>query len=468
MTGPGRMNPLLLADSYKVSHHLQYPPGTTTVFSYFESRGGKWDRVLFFGLQYILKRYLVGPVVTQQMIDEAEELFQQHFSNSPGPVFNRAGWEHILNKHGGKLPVRIRAVPEGEVVPVRNVLFTVENTDPAVPWLTNYLETLLVQVWYPTTVATNSFHCRAIIADWLDKTADSLDGLEYKLHDFGYRGVSSVESAGLGGAAHLLSFSGTDTLAGLVVARDYYGAARAAGHSIPATEHSTMTSWGRAGEEAAIRHITHTIPGGLAIVVDSYDIWAALELLGTELRAGLEAREGFLVVRPDSGDPAAVLVRVFNILGEKFGWRENSKGYKELPGWLRVLQGDGVSHDTLGGILAAVAGAGWSTAGLGFGSGGALLQRLDRDTQRCAYKCSWAEVEGRGREVFKDPVTDPGKRSKAGRLALVRDAETGQYSTVKEEERGEREDRLVTVMEDGALLQDWTWEQVLNRARSQS
>jgi len=462
------LNTLLLTDSYKISHHLQYPPDTTSLFSYFESRGGKWDRTLFFGLQIILKKYLTGVVVTQQMIEEADVFFRQHFGTD---IFNRAGWELIMNRHGGKLPVRIRAVPEGSIVPVRNVLFTVENTDPELAWLTNYLETLLVQTWYPMTVATNSWACKQVIRSFLERTADNPDkaGLEFKLHDFGFRGVSSVETAGIGGAAHLVNFLGTDTLAGIVTARRFYGA-EMAGLSIPATEHSTMTTWGREGEAAAVRGIMERIPsGGLAMVVDSYDIWRMLECtIGEELRETVEARSkaggGFLVVRPDSGDPREVLGRVFTILGDKFGYTTNAKGYKVLPECIRVIQGDGISYDSIGDILESVADAGWSTENLTFGSGGALLQRLDRDTQRCAYKCSLALVGGEQREVYKDPVTDPGKRSKRGRLVLVRDGVTGTVQTVREEERGAREDLMVTVFENGELLQDWTWDEVKARA----
>jgi len=457
------MNLIFLTDSYKISHHLQYPPHTTSVFSYFESRGGKWDKTLFFGLQIILKKYLTGVVVTHQMIDEAELLFREHFGCD---IFNRAGWELIVSRHGGKLPVRIRAVPEGSIVPTRNVLFTVENTDPDCSWITNYLETLLVQAWYPMTVATNSWHCREVLQSYLEKSADCTAGLEFLLHDFGFRGVSSVSSAGLGGAAHLVSFKGTDTIAGIITARQYYGAAMP-GLSIPATEHSTMTTWGREGEKDAVRHIMNNVPsGGLAIVVDSYDIWNMLDnVIGTELRSLVEARQdhgGFLVVRPDSGQPTEILRKVFQILGEKFGYTVNSKGYKVLPKYIRVIQGDGISYDSLAEILASVCSAGWSSENLTFGSGGALLQRLDRDTQKCAYKCSHAVVAGEDREVYKDPVTDPGKKSKRGRLVLVKEGED--WLTVREEDRGDREDVMVTVFEDGEMVRTWQWEEVRSRA----
>merc|ERR1719300_987404 len=259
------INRIFLTDSYKISHHLQYPPDTTSIFSYFESRGGKWEKTLFFGLQIILREYLTGVVVTQQMIEEADLLFRQHFGCD---IFNRSGWELIVSRHGGRLPVRIRAVPEGSLVTTRNVLFTVENTDPDVSWITNYLETLLVQTWYPITVATNSWSCKQVIKNYLEKTGDDLSGLEFALHDFGFRGVSSVESAGIGGAAHLVNFLGTDTLAAILTAKKFYAGAGMAGHSIPATEHSTMTTWGRQGERGAVENVMKNIPsGGLAIVV---------------------------------------------------------------------------------------------------------------------------------------------------------------------------------------------------------
>jgi len=456
----GRINTLFLADSYKISHHLQYPPDTTTIFSYFESRGGKWDQTIFFGLQYILKKHLCGVVVTKEMIDEAEVFFNEHFKSN---IFNRTGWEHILNKHGGKLPVRIRAVPEGSLVPTRNVLFTVENTDPEVAWLTNYLETVLVQAWYPITVATNSWACKKLIIEYMERSADTLDGVPFMLHDFGYRGVSSVETAGIGGAAHLVNFSGTDTVAGLLVARETYGADMA-GFSVPATEHSTMTTWGREGEEEAIRSILGKVKGPVAVVVDSYDIWNVLNLLGGELKGLVEARgkDGFLGVRPDSGDPKEMVIKVLDILGEKFEYTINAKGFRVLPEYLKVIQGDGISYDSLGPIMESVVNGGWSVENLTFGSGGALLQRLDRDTQKCAFKCSMAVVGGEEREVFKDPITDHGKKSKKGRLVLVRDGE--KWSTVTEGERGDREDQLVTVFENGTMIKEWEWEEVKARA----
>jgi nicotinamide phosphoribosyltransferase len=347
---PDLNNVILLTDTYKISHHIQYPPGTTKVYSYFESRGGKFDRTVFFGLQYILKKWLVGQVLTQQMIDEAEVIINRHLRGAK--LFNREGWEYILHAHGGKLPLRIRAVPEGSIVPTRNVLFTVENTDPKVPWLTNYVETLLVQTWYPMTVSTSSYFQKLKIAEYLTDTAETMDKLPTMLHDFGYRGSSSVESAGIGGLAHLVNFEGSDTLAALVTAEKYYGEESAA-YSVPATEHSTMTSWGREGETAAVRYILDKVPTGpISIVSDSYDIFNMIEhVMGEELKQKIESRDGVLIVRPDSGEPSEMVLKTLNIIGEKFGFHENSLGYKVLPPYISVIQGDGICYESLEKIL---------------------------------------------------------------------------------------------------------------------
>ncbi|XP_012942330.1 nicotinamide phosphoribosyltransferase [Aplysia californica] len=453
---------LLIADSYKVTHHRQYPPNTSIVYSYFESRGGKFPATCFFGLQYILKRWLVGQVVTREKIEEAREIFQLHFGQN---VFNEEGWNYILEHHNGYLPLRIKAVPEGTVVPTKNVLFTVENTDPKCYWLTNYFETVLVQAWYPMTVATNSRAQKEIIARYLHETSDSTAGLPFKLHDFGFRGSSSVESAGIGGMAHLVNFQGTDTIAAVTTARKFYGCPMA-GFSIPAAEHSTITSWGVDREKEAFQNMLTQFPTGLmACVSDSYDIWHACgKLWGEELKQLVEDRgeNGTLVVRPDSGDPSEVVIKVLNILGEKFGTSSNTKGYKVLPSCVRVIQGDGISYETVAQILENLKKSKWSTDMVTFGSGGALLQRLDRDTQKCAYKCSYAVIDGKEVSVFKDPVTDHGKKSKKGRLTL--ECHNGKFVTYEEGKGDPNKDIMQVVFENGKLLKDFDFAEVRKNA----
>ena len=335
-------NIILMTDSYKVSHYRQYPPDTRHVYSYFESRGGAFTTTTFFGLQYFLKRYLEGRVVTREGIEYAAKRIVLHFGSDKH--FNRAGWEHILSQHDGRLPIRIKAIPEGTEVPTGNVLMTVENTDPAAFWLTNYVETLLTHIWYPITVATQSRAMRRLVLQYLEQTGDpSL--VDYKVHDFGFRGVSSMETAGIGGMAHLLSFKGTDTFEALEYATEYYGE-EMAGVSIPAAEHSTITSWGKDGETDAYRNMLQAYPDGLvAVVSDSYDLYAACrDIWGTTLRTQVLSRDGVLIIRPDSGYPPEVVIHVLEILGQAFGYTMNSKGYKVLNPHVRIIQGLSLIH----------------------------------------------------------------------------------------------------------------------------
>lgn len=452
-------NIILKTDSYKPSHWLQYPPDTRGIYSFFESRGGEFDATLFFGLQYLIKKHLVGRVVTDADIAEAKAFFSQHLPSSH--IFNEAGWKRIVDVHGGRLPVRIKAVPEGSVVPTRNVLMTIENTDPELPWITNYVETILSQVWYPTTVATTSYAMRQIIAKALEETGDpSL--ISFKLHDFGYRGSTSHESAGIGGAAHLVNFFGSDTLAGIIVARDYYNEPMA-GFSIPAAEHSTVTAWGKDREEDAYRNMLEQFPTGLvAVVSDSYDIYRACrDIWGKKLRNQVLRRDGILVIRPDSGDPHEVLPKMFAILEQAFGSTENDKGYRVLNPKIRIIQGDGIKRETLYPILMTLKSYGWSADNIAFGSGGGLLQNMDRDTCKFAFKCSAMYDGSKWRGVMKNPVTDPGKRSRAGRMKLIRNH--AGFSTVQED-YPDATDELVTVFENGNLIHEYSFAEIRARA----
>lgn len=459
-------NILLLTDSYKVSHHVQYPPKTEKIVSYFESRGGKYDEICFFGLQYLIKRYLTGVVVTAEKIREAKEFYQQHFGSNSN-IFNEKGWKYILETHGGKLPIIIKALPEGTIVPTRNACMTVENTDPNCFWLVNFLETLLVQVWYPTTVATNSREQKKILLHSLHLSGD-ISEIDFKLHDFGCRGVSSMETAGIGAAAHLTQFLGTDTIPGLVVAREYYGA-ECAGFSIPASEHSTITSWGyntsgeesSGGEIAAMKNMLDQYPEGLvACVSDSYDIWdAATNKFGKELKSQILERKGTLVIRPDSGPPPLMDERLLTKLEQSFGTSTNSKNFKELPPQIRIIQGDGIDIKNLSIICGLLIDQKWSINNIAFGSGGGLLQKLNRDTLKCAFKCSYAIVDGKERKVFKDPIhKTSGKKSKAGKLTVNK--RNGIIKTLIGENRDESDNLLVKVFENGRLITNYSWEDV--------
>ena len=453
-------NLILNTDSYKASHFLQYPPGTEFVSSYIESRGGRYPETVFFGLQAFLKEYLTKPF-TRADIDEAEAVFTAH-----GEPFNREGWEYILSQYGGYIPISISAVPEGSVIPVQNVMAQVVNTDPRVPWLTSYMETAILRaIWYPTTVATTSWQIRKVIGRYLEETADSTEGLDFKLHDFGSRGASSSETAAIGGLAHLVNFQGTDTVAALVAARRWYGADMA-GFSIPAAEHSTITSWGPDGEEKAYQNMLDQFAGEgrlLAVVSDSYDLWNAIDnIWGGSLKDQVINNGGTLVIRPDSGDPVAVVTEAIDRLMGRFGYRENGKGYKVLPDYIRVIQGDGINPDSISEILTAMKAQGQSADNIAFGMGAAMLQKVNRDTQRFAMKASAIRINGQWSDVFKDPVTDPGKRSKAGRLALIQ--KDDDWRTVRSEEASEGADQLEEVFRNGQLIREWSLDQVRSLA----
>lgn len=333
------------------------------------------------------------------------------------------------------------------------------NTDS---YKTSIETALLRAVWYPTTVATVSWHCRTIIERALRETADDLSGLPFKLHDFGARGATSDESTALAGMAHLVNFRGSDTLAAIRAARRFYGAPMA-GFSIPAAEHSTITSWGRAGEVAAYANMLDQFGGPgriVAVVSDSYDIWHAIDnLWGGELKTQVESHGGTLVIRPDSGEPVAIVPEVIERLMAKFGYHINRKGYRVLPDCVRVIQGDGVNAQSIVAILAAMTKRGQSADNIAFGMGGELQQKLDRDTQKFAMKASAVCINGQWQDVYKDPITDPGKRSKRGRLALVRDA--AGYRTVRRSDTALNE--LVTVFRNGQLTRQWQFDEI--RAR---
>jgi nicotinamide phosphoribosyltransferase len=457
-------NLVLQTDSYKFTHWKQYPPGTQFVYSYLESRGGMFDQTLFFGLQYYLSEYLTGVVVSEDDVREARGFVDRHIS--PG-VFNLEGWMHIVRKHGGTLPIVIKAVPEGSHVDVLNVLMTIENTDPACYWLPNYLETLLLKVWYPITVGTLSGAIRKVFLAALERSGDpSL--IDFKLHDFGYRGVSSEETAAIGAAAHLINFKGTDTVAGIRFLQRYYQSNEMEGFSIPAAEHSTITAWGRENEVRAYDNMLTQFPSGLvAVVSDSYNVYEACEKLwGEMLREKVLQRQGVLVVRPDSGYPRDVVLKVLEILGEKFGHQSNSKGYRVLNPKVRVIQGDGVNYWTIQDTLTAMARSGWSADNITFGMGGALLQQLNRDTQKFAFKTSAVTINGEDRPVYKDPVEGHDKVSKRGRLALRRI--NGKWSTVSVTRgNSDPQDVLKTIFKDGELLVTQSVAEIRKRASSQ-
>ena len=410
---PGH-NICLMTDSYKMTHWKMYPPDLEVVGSYLEARKGcEYKDTVFFGLQYLLKRYFEGKVVTEDKIEQADQFCKEHFGQD---LFNRKGWEYILNVHGGKLPVDIHAVPEGNVIPENNVLLTISNTDEKVPWLTNHLETVLVQIWYGCTIATISREMKKMLKVALEKSG-TVEKLPFMLHNFGYRGSTSIESAAIADAAHLVNFSGTDSICGIELVQKYYSPSGMVAFSVPAAEHSVISAWGEPKNEFdAFRHIMDQYSSGLVSVVsDTYDIINACQNFWAKTEFSHENQT--VVVRPDSGDPKLMIPRCLDALSER-GYLVNYKGYKVLPDNLRMIWGDGISRSSLPGIVEEVLKCGWSLDNLVFGSGGGLVQDCDRDIQRFAAKASWVKRDGQCYSVYKKPASDMTKASKAGRVKL--------------------------------------------------
>ena len=461
-------------DSYKVSHWAFYPPGTTLVYSYGEPRtGGMFPTVTFFGLQYVLS-HLEGEFVTTERIDEAEEIANAHLG--PG-VFNRAGWEFIRDNFNGRLPLRVQAIPEGLTVAESNCLYTIQNLGgEETKWLTNWFETIISTVWYPTTVMTASREVRKIILNYLELTGDPV-GLPFKLHDFGMRGVSCLEQAAIGGGAHLATGAmGTDTMIALDFVKRYYGADEMPAFSIRATEHSIMTARGIEGEADVVRQVLDNTPNDqmVAMVGDSYDMISFIEdILATpDIYERIVARTAPVIIRPDSGTLPQIDVDVFRALERVFGSSFNDKGFAVLPDYVRMIQGDGIKwytpdwgseyRHTVEDILQAFLEQRISADNIAFGSGGGLLQQFDRDSQRFAIKCSYSERDGKAYEIFKRPATDPTKNSKRGRLGVMPNMD-GELITVSEAEAGQL-NMLRDVFYSGLRMNLMTLEEVRSNA----
>lgn len=427
-------NILQYTDSYKPTMWNQYPDDAAEVYSYVCPReGGRFDNIRLFGLQAFIKEWLLKPITTAD-VSEMEEMCALHFGRPD--AFKRSVFDRVVNAHGGYLPLEITSLPEGSIVQPGLPVAAVRNTDRTVNAfmhsITTYLETaILPAIWYPSTVATVSQEIMDVIKVYMERTCDTLDKLPFMLHDFGTRGVSSFESAELGGLGHLSTgFMGTDNVPALFAGRKYYHS-KCAGYSIPAMEHSTVTSWGRLGEVQAYSNMLtrNGQPGGLvAMVSDSYDLdHAVKEIFGKELKQQIIDSGCTAVIRPDTGDPVEISLRTIHNLGEAFGYEVNAKGYKVLNN-VRVIYGDGIDLQVISKILETMTSVGWSADNIAFGMGGALLQHCDRDWGRWAMKCSMlTTTSGREVHVKKDPITDRSKKSMSGKF-IVTEAVQDKYT----------------------------------------
>lgn len=448
-------NLILDTDSYKMSHFLGYPAGTEEMYSYLESRGGRYDEIVFVGMQPILKKLEQGIDIYD--VEEAEAFAQKH-----GVPFNLEGWKDIVYNHGGRLPVEIRALPEGSVVKPGIPLMTIRNTDPKHAWLTSYLETMLLRVWYPTTVASRIKVMKDKLRPYYARTTVEGEVSPFAILDFSSRGVSSREQSEIGGLGYLVHFIGSDNVPAVEFVNNMYDS-EMSGFSVPATEHSIMCAFGQDGEENSFQYLLDNMaqPGGIiSVVSDTWDIYNAVD---TWIRLAEEVirKDVTLVIRPDSGEIEDVLPKILKKLIAK--WPNapvNEKGYIEFEN-VKVLWGDGINEETGYLPFAIAEEMGISANSIMTGSGGGLMQAdIDRDTCKFAIKGSNVIVKGQSDPISKDPITDSGKRSKAGKFAVYRDEDGWQWTDNPLHEANE----LQIVFKDGLVIRDYSIEEARNNA----
>jgi nicotinamide phosphoribosyltransferase len=432
------MNFLLDSDSYKYSHFVQYPENEG-MFSYIEARVG--DKVRFFGLQYILKK-MFSKMFTEDELQEAKEIIEAH-----GLIFNEKGFRELMEL--GYFPLKIKALKEGGVYPTQIPLVSIQSTDKRFGWLVSFVETALLRVWYPTSVASNSYKAREIMKKYTDDVA-------FKLHDFGSRGVSCQENAMIGGMAHLLNFRGTDTTISLLAARKYYNA-NIAGYSIPAMEHSTVTSWNK--EVDAFSNMLNIFAKDgviLACVSDSYDYVNAVDNIWCkELKEKVIKSGATVVIRPDSGNPLELIPHTLNSVAKNFGYTDSKNG--KLLNHIRIIWGDGINFEMIDKILDLITKDGWSADNVNFGMGATLLQKVNRDNYSFAYKSSAIKIDGKWHGICKNPKTDPSKKSKSGRIGV--EFADGKY-VVKDLDKDKFDNELKPVFLNGEFLIDYKFEDI--------
>ncbi|CAM1343710.1 nicotinate phosphoribosyltransferase [Tenacibaculum amylolyticum] len=482
------MNPLLYTDGYKVDHRRQYPENTTLVYSNWTPRKSRIegvDEVVFFGLQYFIKKYIIEEFdknFFQQPKEKIVKKYARRINNYLGE--NQVGVSHIAALHDlGYVPIVIKALPEGVSVPIRVPMFTMYNTLPEFFWLTNYFETLLsTTIWMPCNSATIAKQYRKILDTYAEKTSTATEFVDWQGHDFSMRGMAGLEAAVLSASGHLLSFTGTDTIPAIDFLEEYYNAnsdEELVGGSVAATEHSVMCMGTNTGEEETFKRlITEVYPKGIvSIVSDTWDLWKVLTEYLPNLKEEVLQRDGKVVIRPDSGDPVDIICGnpkgkteeerkgVIELLWDIFGGITNTKGYKELDTHIGAIYGDSITLERATQICERLAQKGFASTNVVLGIGSFTYQYNTRDTFGFAMKATYGEVDGEGRAIFKDPITDDGtKKSAKGLLKIER--ENGTYKLIDEvtwEE--EKEGELKEVFRDGKLLIDDSLTEIRKRVK---
>ncbi|PJE13479.1 nicotinate phosphoribosyltransferase [Mycobacterium sp.] len=483
------LDTLLSTDAYKLDHRRQYPKGTEFVYSNLTARGTRLadvDATVFFGLQaYLQQLQQCWQVLFDLDPDELDAVltgYEEFVTALLGP--NDIGAEHFRELHAlGYLPLRVRAVEEGTLIPLRVPYLTVENTDPRFYWLTNYLETeLSAQLWQPITSATLAWRNRALLDERAALSGDE-DAVKFQGHEFAYRGMSGTEAAAASGAGHLISFTGTDTLPAIRYIQQYYPGSdgELIGASVPATEHSVMCAGGQDGELQTFDRLLALYPcGTLSVVSDTWNLWRVLTEYLPARADEIKSRSGKLFIRPDSGDPELILCGdpdasvgtpehkgVVRLLAETFGTVVNGKGFRELDAHVGAIYGDSITYERADSITRNLMDQGFASTAVVFGFGSYTYQYQTRDTFKMAVKATWVQVDGQGRDILKDPITDDGsKKSATGRLAVRRRADGRPY--LIEHAEHDPDDELRTVFEDGQLLRTQSFAAVRANLRRQS
>ena len=484
------MNPLFLTDGYKTGHHQQYPKGTTLVYSNFTPRSNKYgpkgcDRVVSFGQQMVMQQLhdLFQRDFFSQPKERACGEMKQELSMYLGMDYDTSHFEALHDL--GYLPIEVRSLTEGTLVPIKVPVLTIYNTHPDFYWLTNYLETILSNLmWKPMTSATIAHQYRKVLTKWMEKTdKDNAWFIDWQGHDFSMRGMDSVEAVISSGIGHLTSFSGTDSLPAIYGARKYYGAEGFVAGSVPATEHSVMCAGGKEDEESTFRRLLETYPKGiLSVVSDTWDLWKVCTEHVVSLREEILARDGKLVIRPDSGDPSDILCGlntrpdmysaeqamhpsfrgVIELLWDVFGGTINEQGYKVLDPHIGAIYGDSITIERADEICRRLVSKGFASTNVVLGIGSFTYQFNTRDTFGFAMKATYCEIDGEGKEIFKDPITDDGtKKSATGLLYVTRDEYSGDYVLMDRVDwETSKGGELKTIYRDGSFENTTTLSQI--------
>lgn len=472
------MSTITKIDGYKLDHRRQYPEKTEYIYSNWTPRSSRingHDHVVFLGLQYFIQKYLIEDM--RDFFDsDGYDIYQYEKMVNSYLGKNSIGTSHIKAlQELGYIPLEFKALPEGTLTPLRIPMFTVTNTHPDFFWLVNYIETILSCVlWLPCSSATSSFYLKKLLCDYQSQTCDTDGYVNFQAHDFSFRGMGGLESAFLSGIGHLSNFYGTDTIPAIEIIDQYYPSQEGyfIGGSVPATEHSVMCAGGDKDELKTFERILDLYPEGIvSIVSDTWDLWHVINNILPTLKDKIMERNGKVVIRPDSGNPADIIcglmdtnmlssdqVGVVPCLWELFGGSINSKGFKELDPHIGVIYGDAITYDVAQDILERLKNKGFAASNIVFGIGSYTYQYKTRDTYGFAMKATWAQIDGKGIDIYKKPITDNGQKNSAkGKLSVILD-ENGKMTLLEGEERNDS--LLKTVWKDGKFTRTYTFEEI--------